>query len=86
MISYRCWTTLGLVGLLLIPEVVKCSDQETDSYNQGASYLQNGDLDASILAFTEAIRLNPKSAEAIDARRFETDLPIDPTYIGQIFF
>jgi len=63
MNTCECWTA-ALVAILLLPNVAASADAATEAYQKGLSCLGEQDYDAAIAAFTEAIRLNPKSAQA----------------------
>jgi Flp pilus assembly protein TadD len=42
--------------------------QATKAFNLGVGYLDNGELDMALLAFTQAIRLDPQMAQAYNGR------------------
>ncbi len=44
--------------------VCGCADNAKKAFEKGVLAFQNGNFDAAIVAYTEAIRLDPKNAEA----------------------
>jgi tetratricopeptide (TPR) repeat protein len=57
-----------LIAALLLPNIAVSADPAADAYQKGKTYLEKGDSDAAIAAFTEAIRLDPKLANAYSDR------------------
>ncbi len=57
-----------LIVVLLLPHVATSADRAAEAYQKGKSCLEKGDSDAAIAAFTEAIRLDPKLANAYTDR------------------
>ncbi len=60
---------LGIHFLSLIAFAIACNNQQATSENaakafsnRGVEYEANGNLDKAIESYTEAIRINPKSA------------------------
>ena len=67
MTTCNLWATV-LAALLLVPSVVASADPAADAYKKGVLYLDKQDFNSAVAAFTEAIRLSPKSAEACCGR------------------
>ena len=65
----RCWAVV-LAGILVLPRVAVAADPAKDALDKGMACLERKDFDAAIPAFTEAIRLNSKSADAYSNRGF----------------
>lgn len=59
---------LAITILALTSLNVLFAQTAVDYYNQGTIYLNQGDYDRAITAFTQAIRLNPNYAEAYNNR------------------
>jgi tetratricopeptide (TPR) repeat protein len=59
---------LALLGLSLSAAFGAESDPAREAVEKGVSYSDKGDLDSAIAAFTEAIRLDAKYAEAYGNR------------------
>ena len=66
--TYSC----VVVVAVLVPMVLSCSKREAalDSYNLGTEALEKEDYDLAITCFTEAIRLDPRMAEAYNNRAY----------------
>jgi tetratricopeptide (TPR) repeat protein len=60
----QCSWWAALVGLLLLPGVAISADPAKEALAKGKACVEKKDYDAAIAAFTEAIRLDPKCAEA----------------------
>ncbi|MGO8691612.1 MAG: tetratricopeptide repeat protein, partial [Thermoguttaceae bacterium] len=58
----------ALVAILLLPNVAASADPAAEAGQKGRSCLSRQDYDAAIAAFTEAIRLDPKKADAYYGR------------------
>ncbi len=67
MNTCKCWASV-LIVVLLLPNVAASADAAMEAYEKGAACLEKKDYDAAIAAFTEAIRLNPTTAEAYCGR------------------
>ena len=59
---------LWLIALLLLPNVAASADAAREACEKGKSRLEKRHYDAAVAAFTEAIRLDPKNAEAYESR------------------
>ncbi len=55
---------VALIGVLLLPNVAASADPAKEAFNKGKACYEKKDYDAAIIAFSEAIRLNPRNAEA----------------------
>ena len=63
MNMFKCWAAL-LIAIMLLPNSAASADAAKDAYDKGKACLDKRDYDAAITAFTEAIRLEPKNAQA----------------------
>ena len=63
MNTFKCWVAV-LIAVLLLPNVAASADAAKEAYEKGKGCLEKKDFDAAIAAFTEAIRLDPKFADA----------------------
>ena len=63
MNTCKCWTA-AIIVVVLLPNVAASADPATKAYERGKACVGKKDFDAAIVAFTEAIRLDPKFAEA----------------------
>ena len=63
MSSCRHWTA-ALAGVLLLTNSAVCAEPMAEAYLKGKSCLEKGDYDKAIVDYTEAIRLNPRFADA----------------------
>ena len=59
----KCWTAV-LIAVFLLPNVAASADSATDAFERGKACLDKQDYDAAIIAFTEAIRLDPSNVLA----------------------
>jgi Flp pilus assembly protein TadD len=64
----RCKACTALLGLLLLPSVAAAAEPAKDAFKKGKVCFEEGDFDGALAAFTEAIRLDPKSAAALTER------------------
>jgi tetratricopeptide (TPR) repeat protein len=73
------WLGVACIGLL--PMALSCSKQKTpgaaEANERGLSHAEKGDHDQAIADFTEAIRLDPKNADAYYSRALSYDLKSD---------
>ena len=53
-----------LLAILLLPQVAASADPAAEACRKGQSCFEKQDYDAAIAAFTTAIRIDPKDAEA----------------------
>ena len=67
MNTRMCWSVV-LVGILLLPKVAASADAAAEACQGGKACLEKGDFNAAMVAYTEAIRLDPKLAEAYLSR------------------
>jgi tetratricopeptide (TPR) repeat protein len=67
MNTFKCWAVV-LIAVFLLPNVGASANPAKEAYQKGKACLEKKDLDAAIAAFTEAIRLDPKFAEAYSYR------------------
>jgi hypothetical protein len=63
MNTCKCWTVV-LIAVLLLPNVAASADAAKKAYEKGKACFAKRDYDAAIAAFSEAIRLDPKDADA----------------------
>ncbi len=75
IVQHTGWSRVVLLLVLLIlsgcgpPKGERTMDraneqQAVDAYNRGVAYYARGELDEAIASYTEAVRLNPKLADA----------------------
>ena len=62
-----CWPA-ALVGLLLFAGGAAPPEPAAEALKKGNACIEKEDFDAAIVAFSEAIRLDPKSAQAYAGR------------------
>ena len=67
MTKLNCWTVV-LVGILVFPILAAGADPTKEAYEKGVACYAKRDFDAALVAFSEAIRLNPEYAEAFSNR------------------
>jgi len=67
MTTCKCWAAV-LIAVLLLPNAAASADAAADAFQKGKSCLEKGDSDAAIAAFSEAIRLDQKLANAFSYR------------------
>ena len=66
MNTFTFWA--ALIAVSFVPSVASSADTEANAYQKGIASLEKQDYDAAVAAFTEAIRVNPKSADAFYKR------------------
>ena len=59
---------VALLGILLLPGVAASADPAKDAMQKGKACFEKGDNDGAVAAYSEAIRLDPKNAEAYRER------------------
>ncbi len=64
MQNYRIFSRRNLVLIIIFCLIFGCSHKTDNHYNKlGVNYLNNGQYDYAINAFTKAIKINPSNAE-----------------------
>ena len=67
MNSCKCWQA-ALAAILLLPSLAASADPAAEAYKKGLACFEKEQNDAAVAAFSEAIRLDPKNAEAFCGR------------------
>ena len=62
MNACKSWA-VALIAFLLLPSVAASADVAKEACEKGNAFLDKGDFDSAIAAFTEAIRMKPKDVQ-----------------------